>query len=448
MSSMERQSLVDPTSKPKCSEIIKTRRFVLVTLILISAVLVVALIVTQIAISDDTPNDFSELTDFCSSVPPISKEERNERLKRMGTILESNHIDVLVLEPGANMIYFTGVKWGRSERPFLFVYHREGDKWKSTWICPAFEERTARQQTGMDADIWGWEEHESPYQVLADAIGINDTSSVHLNFSVDDEIRFFIIDGIEKLLDVRVKNSVEGIASLRMRKSEAELALLDCANRATKRAIKLVARNMRKGISTREVTSLLFEAQLTAGLTNIWALVLFGPDASYPHGSEVLQTLEEGNLILIDTGGALHGYQSDISRTFPFGKPSDDQRKAWETVKKAQEAAFATMAPNVTCGTPEGAARKVITEAGYGDDYKAFTHRLGHGIGLQVHEFPYLVRGNNRLLAPGMTFSNEPGIYLPGKMGIRLEDIVTITDEGARIFGPVSHSIDDPFANH
>jgi Xaa-Pro dipeptidase len=230
-----------------------------------------------------------------------------------------------------------------------------------------------------------------------------------------------------------------------MIKSERELARLRRVNEATKAAVRLAAQYVEPGMTEDAIATLVREAQAAAGLSQIWVLALTGPNAAFPHGTRNGRPLESGDLILVDTGGALHGYRSDITRTWAVGTPSDAQRKAWDTVLAAQEAALAALKPGVACADVDAAARGVIEEAGYGAGYDKFTHRLGHGIGLQVHEEPYLVRGNRLALAPGMTFSNEPGIYVPGSLGVRLEDIVAVTADGAEVFGPRPRSLDDPF---
>lgn len=229
-----------------------------------------------------------------------------------------------------------------------------------------------------------------------------------------------------------------------MIKSAAELACLRRANQATKAALAAVAAHVRAGMRQSDVAALVREAQGAAGLGSIWALVLFGPDAAYPHGTESDRVLVEGDLILVDTGGALHGYCSDITRTWAFGAPDDQQRRIWDIVSEAQRAAMARIRPGVRCSEVAAAARAVVAAAGHGDGYQRFTHRLGHGIGLNVHEHPYLVRGNDLVLAPGMTMSNEPGLYLPGRLGVRIEDIVAVTEDGAEVFGPMAASIDAP----
>lgn len=292
-----------------------------------------------------------------------------------------------------------------------------------------------------DAELRVWQEHEDPYAVAAQALADRGVRTGRV--AVDPELRWFVAQGLRRAgLDL---DSGAGVVDRsRMHKSPAELACLRRANEATKAALSAVAPHVQPGMRQSDVAALVREAQTAAGLGSIWALVLFGPDAAYPHGTESDRALAEGDLILVDTGGALHGYCSDITRTWAFGTPDDEQRRAWDIVSEAQRAAMARIRPGVRCSEVDATARAVVAAAGFGDGYERFTHRLGHGIGLNGHEHPYLVRGNELALAPGMTMSNEPGLYLPGRFGVRIEDIVAVTPDGAEVFGPMSESIAAP----
>jgi len=429
----------------------KTKKIILIISLFLLITGILAVIIIQVSqVYEETPNSnpFQSLQGFCKDVNKIPKVEYLQRQNRIMNYFQSSEVTALILEPGANMEYFTGIRWSLSERPFLYLMLANQS---SFWICPSFEVRRAVELIG-NATIWFWEEDESPYELVGKALGYEESNNQSNLLALDHEIRYFIVDKLLELYSykgLRVRSGKDEIIQLRTIKSKNEVTILDCANRATKRAIKLVATQITEGMTESNVASMLEDALSTAGLTNLWWLVLFGPDASFPHGNQQERTIKQGELILIDTGGTLYGYKSDISRTFPFGQVSEELRFAWNIVKEAQNVAFHALAPNVSCSIPEELARQVVINSGYGPDYKYFTHRLGHGIGLQGHEDPYLVRGNNNtLLQPGNTFSIEPGIYVPDKFGIRLEDIAMITETGYLVFGPLSASIDDPFAGH
>jgi Xaa-Pro dipeptidase len=307
-----------------------------------------------------------------------------------------------------------------------------------------FELRSARERVGEEAEVLGWEEHESPY--LAVAEGLRARGQAGKPVAVDPAVRQFVVEGLSGALGRRVVGGAAPVAhACRVRKSPAELARMRRANEATKAALRLCAGMAEEGMGQDDLAALLREAQQVAGLSRPWALCLFGENAAFPHGTDRKRRLRQGDLILVDTGGKLHGYGSDVTRTWPFGQVTDAQRKAWHAVRAAQTAALEHMRPGVPCSEPDAAARRAIEQAGYGGEYEAFTHRLGHGIGLQGHEEPYLVPGNARPLEPGMTVSVEPGVYLPGRFGVRLEEIVAITEDGHEVFGPMAESLERPF---
>lgn len=354
-------------------------------------------------------------------------------------------IGALVLEPGASMSYLSGVRWGRSERPFLLVVLADGPP---AWVCPAFELGTAREQLGDEAEVVLWQEHQSPYarvsRILIDRGLAGDP------VAVDPDVRGFVTVGMAEVLGADLLDVVTPVVSrCRIVKTSSELARLRRANEATKIALAEAARHLRPGTRQSEFAGLVRQAQEAAGLTRVWVLVLFGPAAAFPHGTSEDRALEPGDLVLVDTGGSLHGYRSDITRTWlPFGRASEEVRRAWETVRRAQAEAMRRIRVGTACGEPDEAARAVMASSGYGENYERFTHRLGHGIGLEVHEPPYLVRDNALVLEAGMTMSNEPGIYVPGELGVRIEDIVAVTPDGVEVFGPTIGSFEDPFAGH
>jgi Xaa-Pro dipeptidase len=377
-------------------------------------------------------------------VPPDAVEHRmhvvgvQEHMRRRG-------VGALVVEAGAGMQYLSGVRWGRSERPLLLVVPAEG---APAWVCPAFELRRAREQIAADVEVLTWDEHRSPYARVSQVLIERQLAGEPV--SVDPDARTFVTLGMADVLGVELLDVTTPVLSAcRMIKTPSELERLRRANEATKIALAAAARHLEPGMRQSELAALVRRAQEVAGLTQVWVLALFGPAAAFPHGTAEDRALEPGELVLVDTGGSLHGYRSDITRTWlPFGGVSDEVRGAWETVRRAQQHAMRQIRPGNTCGAVDAAARAVMGEAGHGDGYERFTHRLGHGIGLEVHEPPYLVRDNPLPLQAGMTMSNEPGLYVPGEHGIRIEDIVAVTTGGVEIFGPPCGPFEEPFAAH
>jgi Xaa-Pro dipeptidase len=379
---------------------------------------------------------FHSVADLAAGALPPGKDEYAEHLARVQKGLSSAGIDALLVEPGRTMMYLTGVSWSLSERLFFLIVPARGSL---RWIAPAFEEARARERAGQAAEIELWQEDEDPFQLLSRVLPGSGP------VAVEPAMRELFASSARQVLAPRsVVSGLEVVRSARMVKTERELALLEQANVITKRCLSLVATMVREGMTEAELRALMVGAQTAAGLRAPWALVLFGPNASFPHGTGQGRRLRPGELILIDTGGELHGYQSDISRTFGFGRVSDEGRRVFDTVLAAQRAAFQHLRPGVACERADHAARAVIEAAGFGAGYRSFTHRLGHGIGLEAHEEPYLVKGNRLELRAGMTMSNEPGIYLPGKLGVRIEDIVAISAEGYRLFGPGVESFERP----
>lgn len=388
---------------------------------------------------EDDP--WAALAGSCEGIAPPDAAERAGHRERLQRVLHDAGCDALIVEPGATMQYLAGVHWGRSERPFLLVLARTGEP---LWVVPAFEERTAREQLPA-AVLRGWREHESPYSQLA--AGLAERGLDAGRVAVDPQLRNFVVEGLRGALGPgRVVDGAGHVEAVRMRKHPAELERLRRANEVTKAALRLVAETaVREGMRQSELAEHVRRAQERAGLADVWVLALFGPNAAFPHGTAEDRALRSGDLVLVDTGGSLHGYRSDITRTWALGTASEPARRAWGAVARAQRAALAAIRPGVRCGDVDAAARAVIEAEGFGRDYHRFTHRLGHGIGLEVHESPYLVAGSSRILEPGMTMSNEPGIYEPGVLGVRIEDIVAVTDDGCEVFGPSVESLDQPF---
>lgn len=375
----------------------------------------------------DLPDPIASLKPMTQGVEPISLDERRARLVRAQRLMVERDLHAMVLASGTSLLYFTGARWGTSERFFGMVLPRKGDP---VWVTPAFERKRAEEQIRIGADIRSWEEHESPYALVASALRDHRVTSGRIG--IEETMRYVFADGIGQAVPAATLTSATPVtAGCRMIKDAHELALMRRACEMTVRAHRAVFASLREGMTRSEVSRLSSEAHRKLGM-NGGSLVLFGADAAFPHGTTKPKPLKAGDVVLIDGGGRLHGYASDITRTGVFGAPpTDRQRKVWDIVRKAQTAAFKAAKPGVECQRVDAAARKVIEEAGFGPAYKYFTHRVGHGIGMDGHEWTYLVGGNKTKLRPGMCFSDEPGIYIYGEMGIRHEDIIFTTDDGA-----------------
>ena len=382
------------------------------------------------------------LEDQSARYTPIDFEERIERRVRLAQVLRASNLGGLLVEPGATMTYLTGVSWGRSERLFALALLADGS---SVWIVPAFEAPRAEERVlrvgGDPPAIVTWDEHEYAFAPLAAELEKRGVKRI----AIEPQTRWFVADRLATALGPeRVVDGSPITRILRSAKSPSELALLRGANELTQRAIARVAETLEPGMTDHQIGALIARAQRRLGLRSTWVLPLIGANAAYPHGSPNGAVLGEGDLVLVDTGGSLHDYQSDITRTWSLGAPGPEVERAWSVVRDAQLRAFETLAPGVRASDVDAAARAVIVAAGYGEGYEAFAHRLGHGIGLEGHEEPYLDGGNELTLDPGMTFSDEPGIYVPGRFGIRIEDIVVVTEDGGDHFGSWQTSVRSP----
>ncbi len=358
-----------------------------------------------------------------------------------------NKLDAMVLMEGTSLEYFTGVRWWGGERLFALVLPARG---AGFCVCPAFEEGRAREQLekapdGAESDIRVWQEDENPYTLLAQ--GLKDRGFATGVLGMEETIRFVFSDGIAKAgPQIRMVSATPVTAGCRGVKSDHEVALMRLAAQVTLTAYEAAYHSLRDGMTQAQFEALINAAYDKLGFPGE-VDVQVGQYSSSPHGSLAPQVIREGTIVMIDDGCKVEGYTSDITRTFVLGKATDKMKQVFEIVHRAQTAALKTARPGVECQAVDAAARKVIADAGYGPDYKFFAHRVGHGMGMDMHEWPYLVRGNATKLQPNMTFSDEPGIYLPGEFGMRLEDDMHITEDGAELFTPQSPSLEEPFGN-
>jgi len=391
------------------------------------------------------PSPIASLKSMKDLARPITVDERAARQDKARQLMAANHIDALLLMEGTSLNYFAGIQWWGGERLFALVLPAKG---RALCVCPAFEEGRAREllansPEGKNADVRTWQEDENPYQRLAR--GFKDLNISAGTLGMEETVRFVFSDAIARAApQLKIASGTAVTAACRMIKSEPELELMRLANKATLTAYHAAYQTLHEGMTHAELEKMIMAAYGELGFSGEVDIDI-GENSSFPHGSTVPQVIREGTLVMLDDGCTVEGYQSDITRTFVFGKPSDKMKKVFEIVHRAQAAALKTARPGVECQAVDAAARKVISDAGYGPDYKFFTHRLGHGIGMDGHEWPYLVRGNTTLLASHMTFSDEPGIYMPGEFGVRLEDDMHITESGAELFTPQSPSLEDPF---
>jgi Xaa-Pro dipeptidase len=375
-------------------------------------------------------------------VQPITPEERGARIERARRLMSDAGLAALVLEPGSSLHYFTGVRWGLSERPFLAVLPARGD---IAWASPAFEEGRARELVGASAEVRVWQEDESPYRLVSGIL--RERAGVGARVGIDERLRFFVFDGMRQELAGAEWARADAVTTgCRMLKTPAELALMQRANDITMAAFRASFATLREGMTSRDLEANQTEALRRLGGSSPWALAAFGKASAFPHGSVQPQRLREHDIVLLDTGCAVEGYQSDVTRTTVLGRPTPRQTEIWNLERRAQDAGFAAAQVGATCASVDAAARKVITDAGFGPDYRVpgLPHRTGHGIGLDGHEAPNFVRGETTRLQPGMCFSDEPTIVIEGEFGIRLEDCLTITESGPRFFGPQSEAIDRP----
>ncbi|HKP28046.1 MAG TPA: Xaa-Pro peptidase family protein [Gemmatimonadales bacterium] len=391
------------------------------------------------------PAPIAALTSMRDRMVPITVEERKARIAKARRLLAENDFGAFMLTGGTSLRYFTNINWWLSERLLTVVIPREG---RPFVVCPAFERDRAQEQINDgpfegDADIMTWEEHENPWALLAG--GLRDRGAATARIGIEETTYWVYSDGLAKELPTATLTSGTPItAGCRMVKSPAEIALMRLASQVTLKAYKAAWQCLREGMTQGDFAELVRLAHERLGFSGD-AGVQVGPASALPHGSAKPQVVREGTILLMDGGCSVGGYSSDLSRTFVLGKASDRMKQVFEIEHRAQTTALKTARPGLPCEAVDAAARAVIVDAGFGPGYKYFTHRVGHGMGMDGHEWPYLVKGNTLPLSPGMVFSDEPGIYIPGEFGVRLEDDMLITESGAELFTPQSQSLEQPF---
>jgi Xaa-Pro dipeptidase len=398
------------------------------------------------------PPSIAALTSMRNQARPITSEERRLRVEKARRLMAAEKMDALVLSGGTSLVYFTNIRWGGGERLFACVIPVKGQPF---FVCPAFEEDRAREQIALGpfadgvADVRTWNEDESPYALVAQ--GLKDRGIAAGTIGSEETMKFVWSDGIAAAApQLKVVSGTAITAGCRMIKDDHELELMRLASTATLKVYEAVYHALEPGMTQNQVSDLIDAGYRQVGFPG-GASVQVGEYTALPHGSIAPQTIREGTIIMIDDGCTVQGYQSDITRTFVLGKPTTKMNAVFDIVKRAQTAALQAARPGVPLESIDAAARKVVVDAGYGPGFKYFSHRLGHGMGMDGHEWPYLVKNNmfgwNKALTaqPGMVFSDEPGIYIRGEFGVRLEDDLYITADGAKLFTPQSESLEKPF---
>lgn len=397
--------------------------------------------------STDTPiknlADQGRLSSLIGQAQPIKASERKSRIEKAQRLMQERGIGALIIEAGSSLVYFTGIKWRRSERFTGVVITADGG---FSVITPFFEEPTIRERMSFGDDVRTWHEDQSPFELIIDYLREN--KALDKPIAIEETTRNFISTGL-KAANASI-NLVSGqpiSRGCRMFKSPNEIALMQTANDVTMAAYRHVYPKIEIGMTRRDISSMMSQATRQLGANVEFSLVLIGPSSSFPHGSNIEYEVKDGEVILMDCGASVHDYESDISRTWVMGEATTEQRRVWDIVKKGQELALETAQIGIAAGRVDDVVRDYYAAEGYGPDYATpgLTHRLGHGIGMDGHEPINFVRGEKTPLAPNMCFSNEPGIYVPGKFGVRLEDCLYMSENGPVLFSPLSKSIDNPF---
>ncbi len=393
------------------------------------------------------PPSIANLKSMKDQATPISNQERGARQERAHRLMAEQRIDAIVLMEGTSLNYFTGIRWWGGERLFAMVLPAKGNVF---YVCPAFEEGRAREEIARgphtdQPDIRTWQEDDDPYERVAQ--GLMDHGISTGTLGIEESVRYVFSSGIARAVpQATVVSATPVTAGCRMIKSDHEVALMRLAAKVTLTVYEAAYRSLKEGMTKPELEDLIAAAYDRVGFPGE-ADVQIDQNTAFPHGSASSQVVRQGSIIMVDDGCRVEGYTSDITRTFTVGKATDKMKRVFDIVRRAQTEALKSARPGVPCQAVDSAARKVIVDAGYGPDSKYFMHRLGHGMGMDGHEWPYLVRGNKLALAPNMTFSDEPGIYIREEFGIRLEDDMHITEDGAELFTAQSPSLEDPFDN-
>jgi Xaa-Pro dipeptidase len=394
----------------------------------------------------DLPPALKALKSMKDQAKPITTEERKGRLEKARVLMKANGMSAIMLTGGTSMEYFTGIRWGLSERLLAAIIPVSGSAFL---VTPKFEEERALEQArngplGKDTEVLAWEEDENPQALIAK--GLKSRGLATGTLGAEETVRFVFADGAQAALPaMQVKSATPITAGCRMVKDSHEIALMRLACQVTFKAYEAAWKSLKEGMTQNDFSALVSAAHKQLGFEGS-AGVQVGKYSALPHGSATPQAVREGSILLIDGGCTAEGYSSDLSRTFVLGKATQRMKDVFEVEHRAQTTAVKTARPGLACEAVDAAARKVITDAGFGPDYKFFSHRVGHGIGMDGHEWPYLVRGNTLPMQAGMVFSDEPGIYISGEFGVRLEDDMVITETGAELMTPQSPSLETPFA--
>ena len=382
------------------------------------------------------------LSRITGAAVPIAPAERLARVAKAQALMKAQGLSAVVIEPGASMTYFTGVQWRRSERVTALVIPVEGEL---LIVTPHFEEPSVRESLAVPADVRVWQEDEDPAAPMADWLKARRLAGGVIG--VEETVRYFVSDGLARRLpDARFTSGSAVVRGCRMIKSPAEIALMEIAAQVTVAAYRYTHSKVELGMTPADIGAIMSKATAALGGKPEFSMVLIGEAAAYPHGTRQRQVLREREVVLMDCGCTVEGYQADISRTFVFGEPTAEQRKVWNQVARGQQIAFETAQVGTPAGAVDDAVRRYYESLGYGPRYglPGLSHRTGHGIGMEGHEPVNFVHGEATKLAPGMCLSNEPGLYLPGKFGVRLEDCIHMTAQGPRWFSKPAASIDDP----
>jgi Xaa-Pro dipeptidase len=410
-------------------------------LLKMGGVSVAALGLGNCAYSDEEQTPELNLENMVGGVTPLAPEDFELRMEKARRLMAEHDIDGLFLTGSTNLRYFTNIQWGRTERTFGAVLNRRGDP---IWVCPGLERDSAQEHLSAAHEVRIWEEHESPFALIENIM--RELGGRRLGLG--PTIRNFVANGLRN--DAPRLELVDGSVvteNCRVIKTEKELGYMELASRITKLALKETFAHLHDGMTAGEIASIASAAHRQMGVSG-FGNPKIGQNSSFPHGSSVERTVAPGTIVLTSGGSSIEGFNCDVDRTTVFGTPTDEQKRIFDVVKEAQLAALASVRPGVTCESVDTAGRKVIEDAGFGPEYTYFKHRIGHGVGMDGHEYTYLVQGNKVKLEPGMVFSCEPAIYIEGDLGIRIEDDFVVTEDGARRLGGMfATGLNTPFGD-